>query len=107
MSAAEIGDAIYVANPGDDRGRYWLARLERTGGRVAWRTYVLSAEINVDIAGGGPPAQEVVEFVLKEGRLYVFGLCGTTAYIEAFDAASGRPLLRCSTWYGWVGFDNP
>jgi hypothetical protein len=102
MSARETADAIFIAAQGENCTPHWLARLDRSREKVVWRSRVLSEERNGVIAHGGPPSGEIAEFVLKDSRLLLFGIAGTTAYVEGFDAATGRPLFRCSTNYAWV-----
>jgi hypothetical protein len=47
-----------------------------------------------------------VQLVKADGKLLVFGVASGSAYIEAFDAASGKNLCRFATSYLWVLYDG-
>jgi hypothetical protein len=47
-----------------------------------------------------------VQLVNAESKLLVFGVAANSAYMEAFDATSGKILCRFATSYLWVLLDE-
>jgi hypothetical protein len=77
---------------------YPISRLRDDGGTALWTTQVLGGQRG--FIGNMIGMSHFVEFVAKDGLLYVYGLTRNLAYVEAFEFESGRPRFRFSTEYG-------
>jgi hypothetical protein len=80
---------------------YQVAGFEGKGGKPVWKADVWSAGRR-ELAGAGYHRVEMTE---KAGTVYLFGVESHGAYIEAFDAFSGKARFRFCTGY-WFNFSE-
>ena len=97
------GQTAYVALCEDSPSSYKIYAQQRGGGRVIWSSEVWAEGCYMygQLVGGrsGPDFQPVVEIEAAGDEVAVFGLTGPAAYIEVFDARTGRNVCRFDTAY--------
>jgi hypothetical protein len=95
--AAWIGEkrSVVAAYPGIAGFAYTVAGFEGKGGKPVWKVDVWGA--GRDVLGGEGFHQ--VEMREKDGVVYLFGVESHGAYVEAFEAASGKVRFRFCTCY--------
>ena len=87
--------SVVASYPGISGFAYTLAGFEGKGGKPVWRADVWSA--GRDFLGG--EGYHRVEMTEKDGVVYLFGMESHGAYVEAFDASSGKVRFRFCTCY--------
>jgi len=75
---------------------YPLICVDRRSGKTKWRSTVCGESVDAFTSG---PSWHCVSVCCNGDRVFVFGLEGFTAYIEVFDANTGRNILRFASHY--------
>ena len=86
----------YVAVYGSEPFPYTLFAVDRSSSKVLWSTEVRADGGSMDHTGTW---WHEVQLRLNRDTLIVFGISVSVAYIEAFDAETGKGLYKFSTLY--------
>jgi hypothetical protein len=96
VAVASAGETLVLASYQSIPGPYVVCALDRQTGEVGWRNNVWAKG---GTGGGTGRGWHDVQLRVREENLVVFGLSENVAYIEGFDAKTGRSLYRFSTSY--------
>lgn len=96
------GDVTYIALYDDIASEFPLFAI--TKDKTVWQSRVWGNRWPGSYEGGHHDNR--VQLVKSEGKVYLFGVEAISAYIEAFEAASGKNLCRFATSYLWVLLDE-
>jgi outer membrane protein assembly factor BamB len=68
--------------------------IDKNSSKVLW-----SADVSAAALGGASSGVDhhMVEMLVHDGTLYVFGACTSTMYIEAFNVSDGSNIFRFGT----------
>jgi hypothetical protein len=90
-----VGETAYIAFHGLTGSSYPIYAIERTTGRVTWRSDVWAGGDLPDMGGSSVH----VVFIRSAGdNLVLYGV-GMAAYIEILDRKTGDNICRLSTYY--------
>ena len=90
--------ALYTTSP----GAYRLYALERGTSRIVWTSEVWAGggyQLGSGSWGRSGGQTHDVAVQAAGPRMGVFGISGFTAYVEVFDARTGKNVCRFSTSY--------
>jgi hypothetical protein len=97
LSALIAGESCYVALYTDDSHPYYMHCVERESSKLLWTANVWAGLPEGVLSRSG--SRHLVNMVLKDGVLYLFGTCFECGYIEAVEVAGGKSIFRFSTAY--------
>jgi hypothetical protein len=89
--------SCYFADYESHGATFTLARLDRSTGRIVWKTAVWGSYWG---SGGGGLPRGPVTIIQQGDRVVVFG-SASGIYVEAFRADDGKNLFRFSNGYSW------
>jgi hypothetical protein len=96
VSALMTPERCYVAAHEGVGYHYDLACIDRKSQKPVWKSRVWATW-----SGGasGPRRYSSVTVTEQDGRIVVFGISGSGAYVEGFKGEDGRNLFRFSTYH--------
>jgi len=97
LSALATSSRCHIATHGNFGSYHPLMCIARDSGKMVWKTKVWGHQLNgIIVMDSGSQRVAVTE---QGGRVVVFGMSLSGAYVEAFDAKDGKNLFRLTTGY--------